>query len=159
MERLIITHFWIVFIAVTLANAFILRFRSGEHIRKNPQLKEGYDILFRGFILYGNLPWVIMGIGNMTGATKSILDFLYPGLLNPIVLMFHASVVLLWILLARWIYFRGGAEMLEQYPGMINGNPSAQLIKLLVLIMLLAGIAGMIMMWITSGGILPPDIH
>ena len=51
------------FVAVTVANALILKLRSRRYIRERPELSEGYKRLFRGVLLWGNLPWLLMGIG------------------------------------------------------------------------------------------------
>jgi len=145
---------WIMFIAVTIANAFILKSRAKEYIAKNPDLKKGYENLFKGIIFFGNIPWTIIAIGNLSGMTNSIFDFFNPRSMNPVVLTFHASIIALWILSVYWIYFRNGAAFLERHPGLIrrrgfNGNSdvTAKQIKIFFPLMLLGGIAGMIMMW------------
>jgi len=102
------------------ANAFIIKSRAKRYINRNPNLKEGYEKLFKKFLIYGNIPWLIMGIGDLTGLTKSIFDFFTPQQLNPIVVAFHASVILLWIIGSYWIYFNKGAEFLAQHPGFFN---------------------------------------
>ncbi len=61
--EIVFKHTWIMFIAVTIANGLILKFRSKKYIAEKPELKEGYDKYFRGWLLYGNIPWVIMAIG------------------------------------------------------------------------------------------------
>ena len=153
--EIIFKQAWIMFIAVTIANAFILKFRAKKYIAENPDLKTGYENLFKGSILFGNIPWIIIAIGNLSGMTKSIFDFFNPRAMNPIVLIFHASIIVLWILSVRWIYFRNGADFLERHPGLIgkhgfigNSNVTAREIKIFFPLMLLGGIAGMIMMWI-----------
>jgi len=139
---------------VTIANGLILKFRSKKYIVENPELEVGYDKLFKGYILYGNIPWIIMGIGNSSGLTNSTFDYFTPRAMNPIVLVFHASIIILWILSVRWIYFQDGAEFLERHPGLLNKssfsgrtNFTAKQIKIFFPLMLLGGIAGMIVMW------------
>lgn len=148
---------WIIFIAVTLVNAFVLKFRAKKYIAKNPALKKGYDDLFKGILLLGNIPWVIMAIGNLSGITNSVFDFFTPRAMNPIVLIFHAAIIVLWILSVRWIYFKGGAAFLENHPGLFrksgfggNTNLTAKQIKIYFPFMLLGGIVAMIMMWVIS---------
>lgn len=153
MQQFIFNNFWIAFIIVTVANAFIFRFRSAKYIQVNPDLAPGYQLLFRGFLIYGNIPWVIMGIGNLTGATKSFLSYLHPSGLNPMVLAFHGSIIVLWVLSVRWIYFRRGAEMLASHPGFFNRgllgeDSTAKQIKWFFPVMLAGGILGLTMMWV-----------
>ena len=145
------------FVAVTIANGFILKFRSKKYIAENPELKDGYEKIFQGVILFGNIPWILMAIGDLSGLSNSVLDFFNPSQLNPIVLAFHASIIVLWVLSVRWIYFKDGAEFLERHPGLFriygfNGvsNATAKQIKIFFPLMLLGGIAGMIMMWVTN---------
>lgn len=145
------------FIAVTIVNGLILKLQSKKYIIKNPKLKEGYDKYLKGWLLYGNIPWVIMAIGNLSGMTNNTFEYLNPKTMNPIVLIFHASIIVLWILSINWIYFKNGAEFIEQHPGLIrkssfsgNTNVTAKQIKLFFPLMLLGGIAGMIMMWLMN---------
>lgn len=152
--ELIFKHTWIMFIAVTIANGLILKYRSKKYIVQNPELEKGYDQYFKGWMIYGNIPWVIMMVGNLSGITQSTFEYFNPKTMNPMVLIFHFSIIILWVLSVRWIYFKNGAEFIETHPGLIqkssfSGNTSvtAKQIKLFFPLMLLGGIAGMVMMW------------
>ena len=153
--EIIFKHTWIMFIAVTIANGLILKYRSKKYTAEKPELEDGYDKYFKGWLFYGNIPWVIMMIGNLSGMTQNTFEYFNPKAMNAIVLVFHFSIILLWVLSARWIYFKNGAEFIETHPGLIqksslsgNTNVTAKQIKLFFPLMLLGGIAGMIMMWI-----------
>ncbi|OYT15639.1 MAG: hypothetical protein B7C24_11990 [Bacteroidetes bacterium 4572_77] len=142
------------FIAVTIANGLILKYRSKKYIAQNPELEEGYDKYFKGWMIYGNIPWIIMMIGNLSGTTQNTFEYFNPKALNPMVLVFHFSIIILWILSARWIYFKNGAEFIENHPGLLqkssfsgNTNVTAKQIKLFFPLLLLGGIVGMGMMW------------
>ncbi len=150
----ILEHFWIAFIIATFINGLILKQRSKKYIKENENLTEGYKKYFKGFIFFGNLPWIIMGIGDISGMTNNTFDFFYPRDMNPIVLIFHATVIFLWILLIWWTYFKGGAEFMEKHPGLIQSTGfgasdkvSAKYIKIIVPFTISGGIMGMIMMW------------
>lgn len=143
------------FIAVTIANGLILKYHSKKYILQNPELKEGYDKYFKGWIIFGNIPWVIMMIGNLSGITQNTFEYFIPKAMNPMVLLFHFSIIALWMLSVRWIYFKNGAEFIETHPGLFqkssfsgNTNLTAKQVKLFFPLMLLGGIAGMIMMWV-----------
>ena len=153
--EIIFKHTWIMFIAVTIANGLILKYRSKKYTAEKPELEDGYDKYFKGWLFYGNIPWVIMMIGNLSGMTQNTFEYFNPKAMNAIVLVFHFSIILLWVLSVRWIYFKNGAEFIETHPGLIqksslsgNTNVTAKQIKLFFPLMLLGGIAGMIMMWI-----------
>jgi len=159
---LLFKHAWIMLIAVTIANGLIMKYRSKKYISENPSLDEGYDKYFKGWILYGNIPWIIIAIGNLSGLTHSIFDYFNPKAMNPIVLIFHSAIVILWILSVWWVYFKGGAEFIESHPGLFkksslsgNTNVTAKQVKLFLPLMLLGGIMAMIMMW--NGNFLGPQ--
>ncbi|MDB5271862.1 MAG: hypothetical protein JWO58_229 [Chitinophagaceae bacterium] len=153
--ELIFKHTWILFIVVTFANGFLLKYHSKKYIDKNSALQTGYENYFQGIIFYGNIPWIIMAIGDLTGLTHNTFDYFHPKAMNPMVLVFHATVILLWILSIRWIYFKDGAHFIEQHPGLFRKNTwsgssddiTAKQIKLFFPLALLGGMLGMIMMW------------
>ena len=67
---------------------------------------------------------------------------------------YRLSIIVLWVLSVRWIYFKKGAEFIETHPGLIkksfltgNTNVTAMQIKIFYPLMLLCGIGGLIMMW------------
>ena len=154
--ELIFKNAWILFIIVTLFNAYWLKSKSKSYILENPELEEGYNRIFKSIIIYGNIPWVIVAIGNLSGMTNSMFDFFRPRDMNPIVLLFHTVVILILVLSIWWIYFKDGAEFLERHPGLLKKKSflsertdmTAKEIKAMLSLMLLSGIAGMVMMWI-----------
>lgn len=138
-------HTWILFIAVTVFNAIVIKLYARKEIEKQPELEPGYNKFFNGWMIYGNLPWVIMMIGDLTGMTQSTSEYLSPMSMNPIVLTFYLSVVYIWIRAFVWIFFNDGAAFIERHPGLIrvNGfkgsrNATAGEIKILVAIVILA---------------------
>lgn len=147
-------HGWILFIAVTIANGLYLKYRSREYISRDPGLKAGYDKYFRGWLIYGNIPWVIIGLGNLSGMTSHLFEYLQPRTLNPVVLLFHASIVVLWVFAAYWIYFKDGAEFIERHPGLLvkqypsrQRNPTAKSVKVFFPVVIAAGVVALAMMW------------
>ncbi|PJZ44427.1 hypothetical protein [Leptospira brenneri] len=133
----IFNYVWILFIAVTIFNAYVLKFRSKKYIKAKPELEPGYEKLVKGILVYGNIPWVIVGIGNLFQYTNSLTDYLYLKTLNPFIILFYFSILALWLLGIHWIYFKKGAEFLEEHPGLVvvkgGSNPenvSAKKIKL-----------------------------
>ena len=140
--------FWLIAVIVTFVNAYILKSRSQDAIARNPELKEGYEKIFRGYLIYLNIPWVVMGIGILFGGVAGVFDYFNPRTGNPSVLAFHLSVVILWALGVYWIYFRGGAEFLVKHPGLMNIDiKSASALKLIFALMLLGGITALVVMW------------
>ncbi|CAN5139913.1 hypothetical protein BH09BAC4_BH09BAC4_06300 [soil metagenome] len=153
---LIFSYAWVLFIGVTVINYFIIKSRVQEHIDKNPDLKAGYDQILKAMLIYGTIPWLIMAIGSLTGLTNSVYDYLHPRTLNPVVLLFTLYIIVLWMLAARWIYFKNGADLLARHPGVFtirgfgSNSVTSTMIKIVFALALLGGIVGMTLMWLTD---------
>jgi hypothetical protein len=149
--RSMIHHAWSLFIVVTILNALFLRLRSKPFIIRDPALKLGYDHLFKAVLIYGNIPWVVMAINDLTGITNSIFDYMSLRTLNPGVLLWFGTVITLWILGTRWIFFKNGATFLADHPGLftrsaISGaTPSATMIKVIWGLAMFSGLAFIMM--------------
>ena len=148
--------FWALCILVMFINGAIFKFRAQKHIKLNPDLEKGYAKIIKGFVMWGNIPWVVMGIGCTVGGVPSVWHYFNPKEGNPYVFAFFASVFLIWFLGSYWILFKGGALELVNHPGMFNydiKNPT--IIKLIWIACLIGGIAGVLMMY-TQNIPLPP---
>jgi hypothetical protein len=150
--------FWLIAIGVTSVNAYLLRSRAAAEIARNPELQEGYDQLFKGYLICLNLPWVVMGLGILMGGAHGVTDYFDPRAGNLYVLAFHVTVFVLWGLMIFWVYLAGGAEFLVRYPGVMNVDiQSPSLLKFLLALMLVGGMAGEIAMWSRALPILDPS--
>jgi hypothetical protein len=155
MESILFKHFWIAFILVTILNAVILKRRAKEYIDKDPMLEEGYNKVFLYYITIGNVPWIIMGLGMLTGYTETIIDYFRPRDMNPMVLLFHLSTIIILFALDYWIFFRNGAEFLSRHPGLFNSNSlfaknesvTAKQIKVMFGILNIPGFLALLLMW------------
>lgn len=152
---------WILFILVTIINIFILKKHLQVYIDEKPEREKGYNLIIKNFLIFGLIPWIIMGLGNLSGLTSSVFDYFRPADMKPIVLILHAFVIIIWLALIRFVFFKNGAAFLADHPGIIRfnsfgkitDNPSESAIKLFVILAILGGILGMIMMWIVE---IPP---
>jgi hypothetical protein len=148
-------YFWLVAIAVTAGNLFLFKRRARKYIEENPDLEKGYASLLRGYLLWMNIPWLIMGLGCTAGGVPTVLHYFRPRDGNPFVLTWFGSVLALWIIGTHWLFFKGGAEMLARHPGMLEfsygfkgrdlANPTW--IKGLWLLTVAGGIAGFAFIW------------
>lgn len=139
--------FWLLCIVVTFLNVAILRFRAQKQIKQTPGLEDGYRKIIRGFVLWGTIPWVVMGIGCTVGGIPSVWHYFNPAAGNPYVLAFFAAVVLVWIKGSYWILFQGGAQTIVDHPGLVNFDFSSPiLVKLLWITTIAAGVAGIFFM-------------
>lgn len=151
---LILRYFWLVAIAFTVVNFFTFKKTAKKHIEENHELEKGYSTLFRGYLFWMNIPWVIMGVGCTIGGIPSVWYYFRPRDGNPYVLAWFGCVFALWILGTFWLFFRGGAEILSRHPGAIEfsygwktkelTNPAA--IKVVWLLALAGGVFGAAMM-------------
>lgn len=153
--NLLSQYFWIFLIFINSLNAFNFKKRSKINISQNPALEEGYDNITKGWLIFGNIPWLIMGIGILTGVTNNIWDYFSPKLMNPAVLFFHITIISFWIIGSFWIYVKDGAVFLARHPGLLNFKTpfsskeitSAVTVKIIWALVMLGGIGGMILMW------------
>ena len=78
----------------------------------------------------------------MVGGVPGIFDYFKPADGNPYVMTFYGSVFFVWILGTWWLFFRNGAEMLVDHPGLFNRDfQSTVTIKVVWLLMITGGIA------------------
>lgn len=139
-------HFWIAFIVVTCVNAAIWRARSRPYIASKPELADGYGTLIRGWLFYGNLPWLVMGAGILSGQVPSVFGYFNPKN-GPFVLAWYGTVVALWIACGYWLFVRRGAETLAMYPGLLQPPFDRPLmIKIAFLLAVAGGVFALSMM-------------
>ena len=141
-------HFWLLCIVVMCVNALVFKIRSRKFIRENPDLEQGYSTLIRGFLVWGNIPWLVMGIGTSIGNIDSIYYYFRPQDGNPYVQAFFGSVFLIWLLGTFWLFFRDGAEMLIKHPGFFRTKlEKPWMIKVYWILCLVGGVIGVVMMY------------
>jgi hypothetical protein len=67
--------FWLIAIAITFANAYLLWSRSKVEVERHPELRAGYGRLLRGYLIFLNLPWLVMGLGILVGGAETVFDY------------------------------------------------------------------------------------
>ncbi len=148
-QFLIFRHFWLLAVAATFFNALTLKFRSQRHIQERPELADGYRRFFYGFLFWGNLPWLVMGIGIELGGVPTVFSYFRPRDGNPFVLAWFASDIALWLLGFYWLFARRGAEFLIEYPGLLRGpTPTTAGIRRVYCLAVAGGVIGLILMFI-----------
>jgi len=116
-EGFIFRHFWVACILVTVINGVTSQRSVKPAIERDPLLADGYRCLFRGYYVWMNVPWVLMGLGIVFGGVGTMQHYF---------LAFdRAPVVLWWCAMAGlqaygsvWMLLRGGAETLARHPGL-----------------------------------------
>ena len=156
--KFIFEYVWVLFfLVVIVVNVIFFKFRFKKFILKSPELEKGYNKLIIGFLLFSIIPVVIIMIGNLSGITQNVFEYLIPRNLNPMVLIFHGYIVLMWILSIWWVYFKKGAEFIEMHPGLIQtrgfkggGYATAKQVKMFLPLMILGGVIGLAMLWFSD---------
>jgi hypothetical protein len=114
-------HAWLLFILGTGVIAAQMWARAKPRMAEAPHLVPGYRRLVLGWLVLGNVPWVVMGFGSVVGGVPAIPDFLRPRI-DPYVVAFYVPLGLLWGAGLYWVWFRGGAEALSAYPEILGGR-------------------------------------
>ena len=108
MFNVVFEYFWALALGATVLNYY-----SGKRSHKPPkseiEAQEAERYRFRGFILLAS-PWVLMGVGQLSGSTPTVLNYFRPQDGNPFVIAWVALVFAVAYLLAGWVLFAGGAE-------------------------------------------------
>ena len=55
--ELLLHHFWIAFVVVTVVNGHAWWNRVQTRIQSRPDLEPGYRRLYQGYLFWTNLPW------------------------------------------------------------------------------------------------------
>ncbi len=113
---LVFRHFWIVFIVFTLVHLRRSWTRIRAKISETPELEPGYRALYYGLGVVLNVPWVLMGLGILSGRVAIVHEYLSPSAGNPVVLAWWGAMGLLALGTTVWL-FAGGAEQLSAHPG------------------------------------------
>jgi hypothetical protein len=112
--RLISQYFWLVCLAMSLINYFVARRRLSAQSSGSLNSEDAVRYL-RWFSLAGALPWALMGIGQLTGATPTIWYYFRPQDLNPFVVAWFACIFALMIAFAIWVLFMDGAPKVREF--------------------------------------------
>jgi len=146
--QILLKHVWVAFIAVTCINAIVWWSRGEPHRIRDPQLTPGYQTLIKGFLIWGNIPWVVMAVGILYGGVPSAISFFSPREGNLFVMAFFASIFLVWIAGTYWLFLADGASKMVRYPGLLQPNISSPtILKLFWLTGVAAGVAATWMMY------------
>ena len=127
--NIILKHLWLLFLVTGVFNGWKQWRQLEPNIREDPERAGGYRGLFRWYLFWTHLPWVLMGIGIMAGKVSNIFEYLIPPAGNMWVLYWWAAIGLIMFAGTCWILLGRGAETLAAYPGlpMVPGLAPRQL--------------------------------
>lgn len=145
-------YFWIVFILYSfyMVSAPKSLLAGWE---KNDKIMDEYKALRKNILMFMNLPWLIMGIGIISGSVSSMFEYLLPAKGNPFITLFFISAALLWAVSLYWVFMLNGAEKAARFQ-IFRFNSfgkrselTPDSIKLTIVLMVLAGIFATIMIF------------
>lgn len=145
---LITNHFWLLALVVTAINAAFYRQRIATLAADHPERVEGYRRFLVGYVAVNAVVWLVMGFGVVVGGVPGAFAYLNPATGGPFVLLWHVTVVAVWIVGIVWLFFRGGAQFFIDHPGLLTFTPTRPWhMQLFYLACLAGGVAAEVMMW------------
>jgi hypothetical protein len=112
---LISRYFWLIALAFSAFN--YLRAR-GDFLRSEAveQATSGEHALYlKRFAFGGALPWVVMGVGQLTGTAPTVWHYFRPQDGNPFVLAWLAVCFAVTCIYAWWVLAAGGAQKVRDF--------------------------------------------
>jgi hypothetical protein len=112
-------YFWLLCLGITAFNYFSQLRDLASKDPGDPRSSAEAITLRRRFAVISALPWVVMGWGIVFGGVPNVWYYFRPQDLNPYVWTWFASMFLIALCFACWVFLRDGAEkmvMLEPFP-------------------------------------------
>jgi hypothetical protein len=110
---LISEYFWLLALVFGVINYRKALSTSAMAATSN-QTNEAESYLKR-FAIGANVPWVVMGIGQVSGYTPTVWYYFRPQDGNPFVIAWLAVILLTTSLYSYWVLFAGGAQKVLDY--------------------------------------------
>lgn len=106
-------YFW----AIALAFAAFNYWKADRDTMRTVQPKNAEEAraYLRNFATAGALPWLIMGVGQLTGATPTVWHYFRPQDENVFVLSWLAATFALTCLFAWWVFAASGAKKTVEF--------------------------------------------
>lgn len=106
-------YFWAVALVFSAFNYW--KAKRGAMSSVSPALVTEAKAYLRNFAIAGGLPWIIMGIGQLTGTTPTVWYYFRPQDGNVFVLAWLVAIFLLSGTFAWWVFLVGGAKKVVEY--------------------------------------------
>ncbi len=110
--QLIGRYFWLVCIVITFFN---YRQALGSTPAGGARIDPLRGVYLRRVALFSVLPWIVMGAGVLFGGVKDVWAYFRPQDGDPWVLAWFATLLVLAIANAAWVFFADGARKVRQY--------------------------------------------
>lgn len=108
-------HFWAICLAFLLFNYLAAERKISSSVTLSVAQLDAAKRYLRWFSLASTLPWLVMGWGQVVGGVPSVWHYFRPQDRNPYVLAWLASIFVLSVLYAVWVFFADGARKTREY--------------------------------------------
>ena len=115
MSDYITKFFWALGLIFAVWEHYSWTTKKNQLLLQQPELADSYDRVMWGHTIFYSLPWLVMGIGILSGRVDNVFDFLRPRSGNAFVLAFYFIIVVSTLPLAVWVWAFGGASYLSPY--------------------------------------------
>jgi hypothetical protein len=138
----ILKFFWALAVLVGIVNYAIIRRRVTKLVDEKQELADGADQILLGYLLFNTVPYALLALAQFAGGYLHPFFIFTQSLTEPFVLVSVAVLIVWWILLAYWIYWKDGARKLVAYELVQAGNEVG--VKLVLGLALVGGVAGLL---------------
>jgi hypothetical protein len=111
--RLLSQYFWLVALCFGVINYW--RARAAMIASSSSISASAGESYLKYFFLGANLPWVVMGLGQILGYTPTVWYYFRPQDRNPFVISWLAVVFVTMCTFAWWVLFADGAEKVRDF--------------------------------------------
>jgi len=115
-------YFWAIGLIFAAREHYSWVNKKDQVLSQQPELADSYDRVMWGHTVFYSLPWVVMGIGILSGRVGNVFDFLRPRSGNAFVLAFYFVIAMETLSLTGWVWAFGGASYLSPY---MNKSPTS----------------------------------
>src|SRR6266850_4908288 len=103
-------HFWLICLAISGYQYYMIGRGAASEMQAQGSDRDAEATRYKRLVIGAStLPWLVMGVGQLTGSTSSVWEYFRPQDMNPFVLAFVGSVFLLSIALLYWVFFMEGS--------------------------------------------------
>jgi hypothetical protein len=113
--ELIGRYFWAICLAFCLFNYLVALRRLEQTPTPIGASQNTAKQHLRWFAIAAAFPWLVMGVGQLTGGTPTVWYYFRPQDYNPFVIAWLSSIFLLSVLYAGWVFFAEGARKVREF--------------------------------------------
>ena len=110
--RLLSEYFWLVALAFSIFN--YVKVERGNVASSTGEARRSARGLLRIFAIATTVPWLVMGIGQLSGFTPTVWYYFRPQDGNPFVIAWLGIIFLLSCVFAWWVFLAGGARKVSE---------------------------------------------